>query len=400
MHHLRRQLEEISADPRLRVFGAILAGAQVLVAVWWWKSALAATLAPGAEALCWPFFPHCGTWRLLSAPAWKAVVIAYGALGLIAIFTLARRRTVALGLGLLALLELARLGIVLQDFRLRLNQHYMAFFAGAVFLLLPNKRRNLRLLVVLFYFWAGLLKLNREWLTGAALYARPWLVPETLIPAACAYVVVLELVISWGLLAKHRWVFWASLAQLVLFSICSVPVVGFLYPLVMLGLLAIFPLARTADEPSPLRAFVTGQERPVTYAMVALFSALQLWPRLQGGDPAITGEGRWLSLHMFDAKVQCVGYAMLETPRGIVDRIDLVGALATRIHCDPIVYLDRARALCEQIRHAGATAIDVDLELDSKRSSDARLRPVLRLRHFCSAPPDYSAFGFNRWIRR
>jgi hypothetical protein len=103
---------------------------------------------------------------------------------------------------------------------------------------------------------------------------------------------------------------------------------------------------------------------------------------------------------MFDARVQCVGYAMLETPRGIVDRIDLVGALATRIHCDPIVYLDRARALCGQIRHAGATAIDVDLELDSKRTSDARFRPVLRLRHFCSDPPRYNPFGFNAWIKR
>ena len=55
-------------------------------------------------------------------------------------------------------------------------------------------------MVVLFYFWAGLLKFNSEWLSGAALYKKPWLLPTGALPLACAYVLALETVFSWGLL--------------------------------------------------------------------------------------------------------------------------------------------------------------------------------------------------------
>ena len=400
MSFFRRNLEEISGDPRLRSFGALLALAQLFAAIWWWHSDLAATLARGSEALCWPFFPGCAAFRVLSRPTLEAIVLGFGALALVDALLYARTRTVAHAYVLAIALELVRAALVFQDFRLRLNQHYMAFFAALVFLFLPQKRRNLRILVVLFYFWAGTLKLSREWLSGAALYAKPWLVPHALIPAACAYVAVLELFLVWGVLARTRWIYLASLCQLVLFAIVSVPVVGAYYPLLMLVLLSVFPLFRSERElPAALGPRLRATPAP-TWGMVAAFSALQLWPRIQPGDPAITGEGRWLALHMFDARVVCQGFALVTHDERPIDHVDLQGALATRIRCDPIVYLDRARALCRQMHDAGATGLDLAVQLDARRSTDPSLRPVLRLRHFCTAAPHYDPFGFNAFILR
>ena len=129
------------------------------------------------------------------------------------------------------------------DYRLRLNQTYMFGWVVSRSSSRPRRKAQvLQALVALFYFWAGTLKLNAEWVTGAALYAKPFLVPAALVPAACVYVLVLEMVFVWGLFSSSpRWR-WAVYAQLLLFHAVSWKVVGYFYPLLMFGLTAIFPL--------------------------------------------------------------------------------------------------------------------------------------------------------------
>src|SRR5262249_27107548 len=124
-----------------------------------------------------------------------------------------------------------QVGVLVQDYRLRLNQQYMAVWVAAVFLFVPDRRRVLQYLIVAFYVAAGLLKLNADWLSGAALLgSRPLFVPPAFVPAACAYVVVLELVVALGLLARRDWVFWTAYAQILAFHLASWAVVDFFYP--------------------------------------------------------------------------------------------------------------------------------------------------------------------------
>jgi hypothetical protein len=82
--------------------------------------------------------------------------------------------------------------------------------ATFAFLVVPGKRDALRALITLCYFWAGTLKLNWEWVSGAGLYRPMWPFIGAGVVAACAYVIVLELVVSWGLLARRAWIFWAA----------------------------------------------------------------------------------------------------------------------------------------------------------------------------------------------
>src|SRR5436309_1795448 len=167
----------------------------------------------------------------------------------------------------------------------------------------------LRVLVTLFYFWAGTLKLNWEWISGAGLYRPMWPFSGGGVVAACAYVIVLELGVAWGLLAGRAWIFWAAFAQFLVFHALSWQVVGFFYPLLMFAILAIFPLSRLVPPRDPpeglLTALCRGREVWPVYARAALLPLLQLIPYAFPGDRTLTGQGRLYALHMFDARATC-----------------------------------------------------------------------------------------------
>ena len=394
---VRRNVEEIASDGVLCAYGTALAAVHALLFVWWrWEVPLDRLLARGHLAICWPFIERCEDLRVLDDTGIRLVLWVYLALAVSAVAAFARRR-VALGWVLLLALSIAELAIVLQDFRLNMNQHLMSLVISALFLFVPNKRRMLRYQLALFYFWAGTLKLNREWLSGAALYGRPLGLPDALLPAACAYGAALELVGVWGLFARRSWIFWVTLAQLALFHLASWSLVGFLYPLVMALLLSVFVLARRTessdDAPNPLHLLA---EPLTTRAALGVFSLLQVLPWLLPGDTAVTGEGRLWALHMFDAKVVCEARLEVHLGDAPAQVLPLREPLPVRIQCDPAVYLGLAQTFC---RH-GANRPDqsVDLFLRSRRTTEPELRPVVELRDVCRSDAHYTVLGHNPWI--
>ena len=321
-------------------------------------------------------------------------MIAAG-LGASALFFLRRTRpAIATFIGTFAL----GAAIYSLDYRLRLNQTYMLGWVVLALLLVP---RRLQVLVALFYFWAGALKLNREWLGGAALYAKPWLVPQALVPAACVYVVVLETLLLWGLFSPWPRLRWAVYAQLLLFHVVSWSVVGWYYPMLMAGITAIYPLVWLAapDEAltwSRLRGDVATR---VPIAVVAgVFSALQLMPRLFPGDTAVTGEGRLFALHMFDARVQCEGGASVSTSSGQHARYALINdRLEQRMRCDPIVLMEAARRLCHQFE-GRPDSPRVDVAIDARRATDEQMQPLIHVSDVCHRDLGYSLWHHNGWI--
>lgn len=391
---MRRQIEEIAADPALRIYGVALVATHLLTAFWLLHHDLASLVAAGEEAFCWPLLPDCETLRVLSADQLRIAFGAYVALALATALAFLRAKDTVYAYAGLLLLTAFKLGVIALDFRLRRNQHYMAFAASAAFLFAPNKRATLQLLLVLFYFWAGTLKLNWEWLSGAALYRPLWFFTGRGVIVACAYVIALELVIVWGMLARDRRIFWASFTQVAIFHVFSWAVVGFFYPLLMFGLLAIYPLARMI--PDPLAR--DGSRFPRAALVVAsLFSLMQLSTHLYPGDTAITGEGRLFALHMFDARVVCDATATVELPNGQKLELDLQ-ADGGRTACDPIMVRGAARNLCRQ-RDAGTLPfIDLDLKLLSRRATDDAFAPIIAIDDFCANQPRYDAFLHNAWI--
>lgn len=402
--YLGRQVDEIRADGALRAYGAILALVQGLIAFWWLYDGRLARLTGPDEALCWPIWQSCLGWRAIVGAHADAIAggLLAASLGCALLFT--RRRAVAAGVGLLALLELAELAVLFADFQLRANQHYMSLGVVLVYLLVPGKRDAVRALLVAFYVGAGLLKLDDEWISGAALYAPLWVFDTPpLIRAACIYVIVLELLVVWGLLARRRWVFWGALAQVVVFHVFSWPVVQFFYPMLMFGLIAVFPLTRVICAPdtqtnSLLTRLFTGSAPRSTYAVAVLFAALQGVPIVIPGDAAITGEGRLAALHMFDARVECRSYLLVQQRLRAAPPDDLTGGLSARIGCHPHVLLTRALRRCAEGGFETPDAPRVDWRHFAGRRTEP-LREVARVDDVCRHPPTYRAFGRNAWIQ-
>ena len=204
MGWLANQISEIERDRALQYFGLALALANVLTFAYWqfWRPVVE-ILAADAIPICWPFFSNCHAIRGLSQSALYVLLYGYLAASLAAVAAFTNPRYVKVGYWILFALLFYRGFFLFQDYRLRLNQHYMLYWSMVAFLFVPGKRVAIRYLVILFYFWAGILKLTPEWISGAALYGEAlFLVPQSLTPAACLYVIILELVLVFGLLSR------------------------------------------------------------------------------------------------------------------------------------------------------------------------------------------------------
>jgi hypothetical protein len=228
----------------------------------------------------------------------------------------------------------------------------MLYWSMFAFLFVSGKRVAIRYLVVLFYFWAGIIKLNPEWISGAALYGESLLlIPDSLISAACIYVVVLELLLIFGLLSSRALWFWATLAQLAMFHLISWNIVGFYYPLLMACILSIFVLERYIRPPPqpelPGAPSLARGRRVALGVLLGGFFSIQFLPYAYPGDSAITGEGRFFALHMFDAPIECQA-VVLKTSKGGQQARNL----SERVHCDPIVFWSMAPHLSVQPRRS------------------------------------------------
>ncbi len=346
-------------------------------------------------AICWPFLDSCQNLRFFSTQQVTLIFWMLILLGFFNALLFLKRKYLTSAWCLLLGLNVLKMSLMLLDFRTRQNQHIMAFWILIAFLFFPNKKFTIKALLISFYFWAGTLKFNSEWLSGSALYGNIWPLQGKWVSIACTYVVILEILFIWGLVLKDKkWQFF-TLFQLVIFHLFSFGIVGFFYPLLMFALLSIFALSWFFTTPLP-------SERKVNYwvsiGLIIAFSLTQFAPKFLPGDTSLTGEGRMFSLHMFDAKVMCVSSAKIKYADGTTFSKSLRRPLPFRLRCDPIVYLSLLKNLCEEQIKSRRDFIDIDFTLDSKKTSAKEMTRVLSLENACRNPRHYSIFTTNEWI--
>lgn len=179
---LADQIRVIDEAPHLRAYAVVLSLLHALSGIAWFTYKHVATLVTGEDCVCWPFFSGCADVRAhLSESIVRGAVDGYIAIGIVAAVLFALRRP-RIAFAAFIVASLAGTAIYALDYRMRMNQSYMFAWIVLAFVVAPNKTRAIQTLTALFYFWAGTLKLHREWISGAALYAKPYLVPDALIP--------------------------------------------------------------------------------------------------------------------------------------------------------------------------------------------------------------------------
>ena len=349
------------------------------------------------EPYCWPYFELCSEWRPPIAFA-TVLLMMYLVGGVFTGVAIGHGRERLAWWGLL-LLNMFLAAVVSLDYRLRANEFYMLLWVNAAWLVSPRSRWLVPVTIISCYFWAGVLKLNREWLSGAGLYSDLWMIPDHLVPVACAYVVVLEMVMIWGLLSKRTFIVAAVLTQLGLFHLESLSQIHWFYPLLMAMLLSWFVIERVtapASNRASIGELVRGRAPRLAYLLMAVFAVLQLARFAYRGDSVLTGQGRIFALHMFEARHDCEVTAIVNRT---AESLHLkVSRLAPRMICDPIVYFNRARNLC-RTRRKGDICFDFRLVMNAKRATDEKFTTVIDAQDFCEADYTYSIIRNNPWMR-
>ena len=397
---ISRNIEEIGADKALRLYGACLGISYIATAAHYFIRRQYLYLTTPNGSLCWPLFPDCYQYHVLSVPQAIAVgcLLACLAAAFPLYFLMGR---VGAGWAFLLATVVLDWTIISQDFRSRLNEHYMLLWTTIAFLFFPKKRQTVRFLILSFYFWAGRIKLNHEWLSGSDLPHRLWLIPVSTYPVACAYVVILEMVFVWALVQPRKWLFWAVFAQFVLFHAMSWSIVHFYYPVLMAGIISIFPLCRLLPNGAgnDLSDFFHLRLPRSLYALLAVFAALQLSPLLYPGDPDWTDQGRLVALHMFTGRSQCRVLATEKFKTGAAKTVDLFRRdLTPNMNCDPLVYFNEAQRICRQLPGQDPDFVDLDLRMDVSKTVSPASRPLIATDDFCAKHIRYNAFLPNDWI--
>src|SRR3989338_2135123 len=402
--YFNEQIAEIKNDAAVRIYGAFVAFGYFLCFLAWRPAYIAEHMSNPAEVYCWPFFENCFAYRPFTTEQTQLIIAVYGLAAFIGVLLFLFQKHCTLAYWWLILTTVFKTVIYVQDYALRMNQHYMLYFITLVFLFLPYKRQLLRITMVLFYFWASTLKFNTEWLSGQAMTARPLGVPWRLLPASCVYAAILESVLVWGILSANRRTFWVTLFQLFLFHVVSWTVVGYFYPTLMFALLSIFPLTAlipdSAEPKSLLKSLFTGRQPPVVYFFILLFSSLQLIPVAMPGDEKLTGEGRLFALHMIDAKVKCQGAITLKFKDGTSETISIpIKKSIKRTQCEPAMNFSVAKRSC-YLHRDNPNFKDLDVYYEARRATQKAMRTLVDIKDFCSQRLSYDMVRPNPWIIR
>jgi len=264
--------------------------------------------------------------------------------GLAGIGFLVGRGRERIALWLLACGSLLKLGLYLLDYRLMGNFHSMPIFLSFIYFLRPKDLNAAQLTLVMFYFLAGTLKLNLEWLSGQALWTpRVWKLTE-LMPWGLAGVVILELCLIWLLLMPSRPLRFLIWFTLVAFHLVSYNWVGWFYPAIMLTMILFMPFMwRKASSNWRLTRWGAA-------SMMVLILAHSLPHfedfKLRGTPLSLEGSARAYTLNMIDARPTCIASLMMKVGGDRLDVIPNMREYGVRTSCDPLLLKAYAVSIC------------------------------------------------------
>ncbi len=391
INFLKRQIQEIQHDKSLQIYGFFLSLTHIWSFLYWKRGDffIYSQSDLNSEPLCFPFFPNCDVWRgLLSINQWSLVLWTYGLISLMVALLFLSQKKRNLAYWGFTLITLIKLSLHLSNYNFMGNYHYMIHCLSFLFLWAPHKKQIIKYFLVAFYVSAGLLKINLDWLSGAAMISPPWLSGK-LLSFSLFYVVLLELVIVFGLLSSKKWLRWFTLFQLLAFHAISWHIVGFFYPMVMFSLLSLFFIDEYREFngkihiPSLGQNLMKGRAANSTFILLLLFWLLQALPYLITSDPSLSGAARLSSLNMFDAKTECHPLLVVHKETELIHIDRPLRSLGVRLNCDPLVYLNQAHKLCRQ-QQASSEFKKLSLSLFSKRVTDFEYTKVFDLQDVCS----------------
>ena len=388
INYISKQIQTIHKDPVLKIYGLLLSLTHVWTFLYWNKRNffMNSQSSLNSEPICFPFFPDCDLFRAQFSPEfWQGILYFYVFSAIFVSLVFLQKKWQALAYWGLAFITLFKLGLHLSNYNFMGNYHYMAHFVTLAYLLAPHKKSLIKYLIIAFYISAGFLKINIDWLSGAAMIRTPYLY-GTPLRLSLVYVLFLELIFVFGLIHPNRKLRYFCLLQFFAFHLFSWHVVGFFYPMVMFSLLGVFYLPEYFDrkyEPKELLKFISIKEYKSIYIILALFTGLQLLPFTMVDDPSKSGVARLSSLNMFDSKTSCHSLMVAKTDNGTIHLRPPIKNMGVRLKCDPLVFLNQAHQICRKNKETNEIK-ELSLHLFTRRVTSSEYKKVLAIKDICS----------------
>lgn len=381
-----RNIKDIASAEGLRWLGFLIAFGHVMTFLYVMPDAVF-HLANIANPQCWSYFPGCDVLHVPSKLFWLCYFLMYLALAVFSLYCFFKNKVRAAYFSLLALTVVKMLFLIV-DRNFMGNYHFMHLLYSGVFLFLPQKQFSLKILVTWFYLAAGSLKLNIEWLSGAAVGGGPALLPPILQQWSYAYVVILELIMVWGLFAKDARIRWLAFAQFFIFHLVSSYWVGYFYPSIALSMLMIFPFSWISGHKEPAAS------KPI-FILVSALSVFQAIAFASEKDPAIFTHQRLFSMNMYDARSVCAINFLLHKEEKVIAYNPDLKPFGVRVRCDTNLILNQAKNLC-QMSHDQVSFKSLDVSMLSKRLTDSSFTEVFHIKDVC---PRIEKATYLQWLR-
>ena len=398
-NYFKNQIKEIESSQALMNFGVFLSFIHLLVYYTFNSFTFYnLTMIDHPSRICWSFFSDCSFLKFPSALSIKITIFIYLGLIFTSIYLFLTKK-IKYGYFTLLFLSLFMYLIILFDFKSMGNFYYMPLILMFLFLLFPSKKISIPIMSVLFYVFAGILKLhNLDWLAGGQLHSMENWNPYFILFLTHS-TVIFQIFVSPLALLRH-WIKYIVFAYFILFHIVSYYWIHWFYAVICCLWLSIFPLIWFADKSHEnlIEKLFTKSFKKAALIPIVLFIIAQIAPRLYyRGDTAVTGEGRTWSLNMYDAQVSCYSYVnmLYKDRKESLQRRSYW--LSSRIGCDPYLYYLDAKKLCAWGKK-NPDFIDINLYLEAKRASDLKYTKVIHLIDFCSKDIKYNFIRGNDWI--
>lgn len=340
---------------------------------------------------CWPHFINCkNIFPLTPLPYGYSENIFYTLLLTVIIYGLYNlyKKEYLVAYYCLLLLWLWKFFVINVSYGIGNFDYYDLILIG-VFLFLSDKKTYLRLFFVLLYFLASTIKIAPGWIDGTYFSSLQTGLPifsDALAPFATTFVFLMQMVGSWFLLSRNKFLYKLSLWFFIFFHLYSTILVGYRYPLTSLFcLIILFGIESGGTTLSDIKINI--KTLPHFLLILCLFS-LQLIGIIIPGNQKITLEGNNYGLYMFEANHQCIySYSITTKDQKVVTRT--TSSADARNRCDPYRILWLLQKKCTPLVETVSWTFDHSINGNP-------LYRVIDVENICNL--EYKPFTHNNWI--
>ena len=350
MEYIKANLWEIRNSYSLRFLGIVLSIAQGLLLYSWWHKA---PLFLGQNPVCWNFLPHCQDFIIAKSVNSHFLLVAYVGLIIISLICFATNRILGLAATSLFFATFINLSLVFLDSNLNNNLNSFVILISLFYLLIPQKQRSSKLLIISSYMVWGLLKINNEWLAGYWLSKNlDTYIPPKGIEWIAAISLFAEIVAPLFLLSKQAQRFFTGIGLLFVYNGLKGYIEGWESSVIHMLFLLHFIIAYVEEEKEAREAIYRSYLRPepskMWVVMVALlFWAFQIIP--QGFFPIAKAKELPLQYIKNPIPIECKYHTLIRYQGGSLHHdSETLNNLSEKMKCNNLVYFYHAKKLCTQ----------------------------------------------------